>query len=181
VRIGFGINTINNRSNQVDSVGQSRVDYDSTFTRTDFYIAPGLERHLQGSRKLDPYVAANVVLGIRGKSTSSINIETSDTIGVSTVQTDIERAGGTVFGLTATGGFNYFFSKRLSVGAEYSFGFVTRSDGGDFTEVTVSTSNSGAQTVDRTTGSDLTRNTGLAMSSTAGITLSWFFARNPKE
>lgn len=180
-RLGFGVTTVSHRSNQVDSVGQARVDYDSTYSRTDFYIAPGFERHLVGSRRLDPYLGGNVVLGVTGKPTTAINIETSDTIGVSTVKTDIDQSGGTVFGLNVIGGFNYFFSKRLAVGAEYSFGFATRSAGGDFSAVTVDTPVSGGQSVTRVTGSDLTRNTGLAMASTAGITLSWFFARNPKE
>ncbi len=179
-RLGFGVTSASHRTNSVDSVGAASVDYDSTFSRTDFYIAPGIEHHLTGSRRLDPYLGANVVFGAIGKSTTAINVETSDTLGTGTVKTDIDQAGGSIFGINILGGFNYFFSKRLSIGAEYRFGFINRKTGGDFSEVTVTTPVSGASSVQRQTGSDLTRNTGLAMSSTAGITLSWFFARKAK-
>lgn len=180
-RLGFGFNTISHRTNRVDSVGQAEVDFDSTWARTEVYIAPGIEKHFVGSRRLDPYVGASVLLGLTGKTTMAINTSTSDTLGTSTVKTDRERAGGSVFGLTFTGGFNYFVSKRLAIGAEYNFGFYNRRTGGDFSDVTVTTPVSGSGTVSRSTGSDLVRNSGFQVNATGGVTLSWFFARPPKE
>ena len=176
-RAGFGLNSINHNLKTTTTEGDAEIEYDSTFAKTNIYFAPGIEKHLGGTRRLDPYIGANLVFGALGASNIDISLNSTDTLG--TEQTNIaeERAGGFAFGLRAVAGFNYFFSDKLALGAEYQFGFDRVRDGGDFSRSTTVIPVSGSSTSTRETGASTTTTSGFAMQSTAGITLSYFFTR----
>jgi len=177
MRIGFGLNSSSKKFSSVDSLGSALQEYDSTYTQSDFYISPGIEHHMGASKRLDPYIGGRMAFGILGKRKSSSETVFTDTTGTGTRTLDSEMDGGFSFGLHAILGFNYFFTNQLAIGAEYVWGFNSITTGGDFSTVEIDTPISGSSTTTRTTGSARERDAGFVMSSTAGITLSYFFTR----
>ncbi|MEM9024319.1 MAG: outer membrane beta-barrel protein, partial [Bacteroidota bacterium] len=181
VRLGFGLNSNSRDNSSVDSLGNSQVSVDSTISKTDIYISPGFEYHLVGSRRLDPYIGVTATLGLLGSTNVDISRATTDTTGVATLVVDSTRGGGSALGINIITGFNFFVSERLSIGAEYSFGYNWLREGGDYTSNIIEQPISGSQIVTNRRGSDVTTNQGFEVRSTAGITLSYFFARPPRR
>ena len=185
-RAGFGITSWGNKWSSVDSVfiaGPSLVEWDSSFTRVDLFFAPGLEKHFAATSRLDPYMGAELKIGLLGKSTMKSNTITStlDSTG-GTVDVTGKMTGGSSIGVNLIAGFNYFFSNRISIGAEYSWGFNSSSVGGDWSIVTTSLpENASSSTTTREIGSARASTGGFAVGSTAGITLTWFFSQEKKE
>lgn len=103
-----------------------------------FSIRPGFEKHFAGTDRLSPYVGAEIVFM---KSTTKwekdtltqgnytvgpIYDTTSTDITVSApwnVQTLNQKYGSTTFGINLIAGFDYYFTKNLSLGAELTFGY----------------------------------------------------------
>ncbi len=119
-----------------------RVDSatNSTFSGSGFSITPGAEYHLGSeASKLDPYVGAEIPFAIQGASTSEVdlNYTQSNADNAPLYKEDLnivtKRDGGLSVGLSLIGGFNYFFSEKFAIGAEYSIGFLYTKVGGDVT------------------------------------------------
>ena len=184
-RAGFGITSRSDKWSTVDSVftsGPTRVKWDSSSSRVDIYFAPGLEKHFANTGRLDPYIGAELKIGLLGKTKTKSNTVSEDTVGTGTLEVKGELAGGTSLGINLIAGFNYFFSNRIAIGAEYSWGFNSSSIGGDWSTTTIDTpANATSTSTTRAVGSNLTSNSGFLVGSTAGITLSYFFTRNKKE
>ncbi|PCJ82764.1 MAG: hypothetical protein COA57_13040 [Flavobacteriales bacterium] len=176
-RLGLGINANGTKYSTLDSVGTTQVQWDSTFKKTDFFIAPGIEKHLLSTEKLDAYVAAYVEIGLLGKSTMSSKTVTTDTTGTGTRTINAEMPGGWLLSENIVVGLNYFFTKKLSIGAEYGLGLVTSFTGGERVTFTEDIPISGSKTVTKDVGSDVTSGTVFKVNSTAAITLSYFFRR----
>ncbi|MDX1910354.1 MAG: hypothetical protein SFV22_02650 [Saprospiraceae bacterium] len=116
-------------------------------------IAPGVEKHFSGTRRLDPYVGVAVPIIFVGRthSTTISDFEAPD--GDYTKQ-KIERStpGGFGFGLDGLVGVNYYVFNRLSLGIEYKLGFsLVNSSGEEKTKTTVKERvNGGAETTTTT-------------------------------
>lgn len=175
LRMGFGINLLNEKWSWVDSVGSSQVARDSSFKRADVYFSPGYEKHFSSGKNLDPYLASTISLGKIGRTKIRDIITTTDTTGVGISDFTFDMDGGYSIGINLIAGFNYFFSEKISIGAEYGFGINSARYGGDWTKVTINTPASGSQTVKREVGSESVNSTKFKMNSTAGIMLSYFF------
>lgn len=181
IRAGFGLNSFNYNSNVVDSVSNAKVTNDSTYKRTDFFIQPAVEYHFSGTKRLDPFVGAGITMGIVGSQDIQVDISSVDTTGTASLERTYDIPGGFTFGANLIIGFNYFISEQLALGAEYQWGFVSERVGGDFSVVTIEDPISGATQTSRQVGSNRTTDNGFRMSSTAGITLSYFFNRKKKS
>lgn len=180
-RLGLGIKIASDKWSTVDSVGSELVEWDSTFKKVDIYVAPGIEKHFLSAARLDPYVGMDIRFGKLGKSTMTSDKATTDTLGTGTLEIDRTLAGGISMGLNLIAGFNYFFSHKICIGAEYSWGFMTSSNGGDWRTTIIDTpADSPVSTTTNTIGSNILSTTGFAFGSTAGITLSYFFTRDKK-
>ncbi|MBL4624503.1 MAG: hypothetical protein JKY42_05125 [Flavobacteriales bacterium] len=183
VRIGFGLTSINEKYQSVDSVGTTFVEWDSTYSRTDIYISPGFEKHLYASDRLDPYVGVSINAGKVGRAKMKGITLVTDTSGTSSGTDQYEvngtQDGGFLFGVNLITGFNYFISERLSIGAEYSWGYNIVRIGGNWTQIDTYTPVNGNTTSNKEQGAFLTTFSNLGVNSTAGITLSYFFG-NPR-
>jgi hypothetical protein len=175
LRLTLGIKTINNKWTTEDSVGQALVNVDSTEKRMDISFALGYERHLGNFKRLDPYLGAEIAVGIIGKYKVNANTTITDATGVSTIQRVIQQDGGTSFGINLITGFNYFIVKKLALGAEYGLGYTTSVMGGDVSESVVNTPASGAATSEFTKGVNQLNSSGVNVNSTFGIILSYYF------
>lgn len=151
-RLGLGINSINNKNSNSDSlaffsgyVGANQVysAAEGTTKRFDVYLAPGIEKHFAGGDKVDPYFGAEIVIGMVGKTTLDSTNEAASDLYARSYALDQETEGGFGFGINLVAGFNYFFARKIALGAEVSWGFNTLTSGGD-TKTTTTAVNSGA-------------------------------------
>jgi hypothetical protein len=180
LRFGLGLKTISNNWSSEDSISLSSGNralqqIDSTEKRFDFSIAVGMEKHLGNTKRLDPYLAGEMVIGRIGSTKIDAGTDITDVTGTQKIQRIIQQDGGFTFGLNAIAGFNYFFSERISIGAEVNMGYLYSSVGGDQSESLVDTPVSGSQVTSFTSSKSKSSTKGFGVSSTAGLMLSFFF------
>ena len=179
LRLGLGLRSVNNNWFNQDSInvtaGRALQVIDSTEKRFDFSISLGFEKHLGNTRRLDPYVGGELSIGRIGATKINTNTDITDATGTRTIQRIIQRDGGANFSLNAIAGFNYFFAERISIGAEFSLGYLYSSVGGDESESLVDTPVSGSQVSTFIDRKAKTSKKGFDVNSTAGLMLSFFF------
>ncbi len=139
IRVNFSLNTSSNTEvtqQEVDSIDQEKLE--TTTSSFMLGIAPGYEMHLGSSKSVDPYVGAT--LPIRLKSTtyeeqrqSGDDVETltvsngTKASGAPAQPGNFNRAGYFSFGLRLVSGVDYYFAKNIYLGAEFGYGFESRS------------------------------------------------------
>ena len=180
LRIGLGLKSVSNNWNRGDSISlgsgnRAWKEVDSTETRLDFSVSVGMEKHLGTTRRLDPYVGGQLAIGRIGGTKIDGKTSITDITGTEKIDRVIERDGGFNFSLSAIAGFNYFFSERISIGAEFSLGYGYSSVGGNESESEVNTPVSGSQVSNFVVRESSTSNSGIDINSTAGLMLSFFF------
>ena len=180
LRLGLGLKSINNNFSTEDSISLSTGNralqtVDSTESRFDFSISVGMEKHLGKTRRLDPYVAGEIVVGRIGGTNLTTSTDITDVTGTRTIRQTIQQDGGFTFGLNAIAGFNYFFAERISIGAEINLGYVYTTSGGDQSESLVDTPVNGQEINSFVSSVDRASTRGFVINSTAGLTLSFFF------
>ena len=177
LRLGLGLNLNNQKWSWVDSLGSppAQVSRDSSYKRTDFYFSPGYEKHFLSGKNLDPYLAAALQIGKIGRTKITDKTLTVDTNGTSTIDINYNKEGGYLFGLNLIAGFNFFFSEKIALGAEYGFGVNTSRYGGDWNKSTVTKPANGTPSSKREVGSESVNSTKMKMNSMAGIMLSFYF------
>ncbi len=94
-------------------------------------LSPGIERHFDGTRRLDPYVGVAVSVAVAGRLKET---EVDDDINANDTwfkrETQRSQPGGFGIGLDGLVGINFFVAERLSVGIEYGLGFSILRFGG---------------------------------------------------
>jgi hypothetical protein len=180
LRIGLGLKSVSNNTFTADSVsigagGQALQEIDSTESRFDFSISAGVEKHLGTTRRLDPYVGAELTIGRIGATKINTDTDISGATGTRTIQRIIQQDGGFNYSLRAIAGFNYFFAERISVGAEFGLGYIYSAVGGDQSESVVDTPVSGSQISEFTDSKNKSTSKGFDVNSSVGLMLSFFF------
>ena len=176
LRLGLGVNISSRKTSMEDSikVDQQLMSTDSVYSQSAYSVSVGLEKHLGETKRLDPYIGAQATLGFIGKTKIDVDTKIDGPTGETTINRDYTLDGGFMVGVYAIGGFNYFIAKKFSVGAEYLFGFTSINRGGNYSDITVTTTQStSGSTVDK--GSISTRNNTVNASGQVNITLSYFF------
>lgn len=177
IRAGFGLTTNRQKSMRKDSLRQipAFVEFDSLFSRSDVAISFGVEKHLDHLRRLDPYFGGELLFQIIGKENVSYNRNETTTAGTTSLEGERKVDGGFGIGLYGIAGFNYFITERISLGAEYRFGYNFLKTGGNFSESEITTPPSGSVTSVFNKGTAEERISGFAVNSTANIIFSIFF------
>ena len=110
------------------SFNTTSPDPDTKTRAIEFSIAPGLEKHFAGTNRLSPYVAAELLIGLRsahaemdGPGNSEIEVKGSFGPG------DNSNRGFFLVGLGAVGGCDFYVAKHLFVGYELSMELSNRS------------------------------------------------------
>lgn len=88
-------------------------------------LRPGIEKHFAGTDRLSPYIGAELDFAIKmstKKEDGQYNGKLGETPEVYTKKTT-GKDGFMRIGVNAVAGFDYFFAKKLYVGAEFGFGF----------------------------------------------------------
>ena len=181
LRIGFGINYLNQKTFNEDSVTIASTGSrafqvkDSSVSRFDFKVSVGIEKHLGSSKRLDPYVGGELSIISIGATKTNADTDIKDVTGTAKEKTIIRQDGGIGIGLLGVAGFNFFLYKNLSIGAEFGYGLVYTKDGGDYSVSNVVTPVSGEQTSSFSNGKAGTSQTNIGATPTGGIMLSFFF------
>lgn len=104
-----------------------------------FSIRPGFEKHFAGTDRLSPYLGAEIVFSssktkisrdtiVASNFTGTVYDTSSVDLSVSapwTTQTLGTSYGSKTFGVNLIAGMDYYFTKNLSLGAEFGFGFYS--------------------------------------------------------
>ena len=180
LRLGLGLKSVKNNTFTGDSISiasgnRALKEVDSTETRFDFSIALGFEKHLGTTRRLDPYVGGELRVGKIGATKIDAKTEITDVTGTQKIDRIIQQDGGFNYSLSAIAGFNYFFAERISIGAEFSLGYLYSSVGGDESESLVDTPVSGSQITSFVDRDNKSSSKGFDVNSTAGLMFSFFF------
>lgn len=180
IRLGLGLTSIRNNNFKADSISlpsgnRAWREVDSIETRFDFSLAVGYEMHFKGTKRLDPYLGAELIIGRIGNTKINASTTIIDKLGTQKIQRIIQQDGGFAFGLNVVSGFNFFLVERLSIGAEVNLGYLFSSLGGDQSESLVDTPVSGTQTTSFINSKNGISKRGFDVNSSAGLLLSYFF------
>lgn len=158
-----------------DSVGKDLVQFDSTARRSQISFRPGVEYHLKGTKRLDPYAAADLEFGIVGGLKIGSTTSTRDTTGTALLTRTITEDGGYTLGAKMSFGMNYYISPKIFVGAEYGFGFYNITTGGDRQEVAQYVPVSGTQQTTRILSSNRVTQSNFFVDPMIQLTFGYFF------
>lgn len=180
LRLTLNVNSDRLKATAEDSItngagNRALQQVDSSVTRFDFSVGIGYEKHLAGTRRLDPYFAGELTIGRIGGTKTDVNTEVTDVTGADKTQQIIQRDGGLNFSLGAIAGFNYFVAAKLSLGAEFGLGYTYSKVGGDWSESVVNTPANGSQTSTFELGKDANATSAIGVNSSGRIILSYFF------
>lgn len=175
LRLGLGIDFRNYKNEVADSVGLSLVTGDSLNRMTTFNISGGIEKHLESSNRLDPYVFGQLNLTFVGKEVTEINAAVNTSAGTGRVEQTIKTDGGFGIGLVVGGGLNYFIAKRFSLGTELGLVLQYSNIGGTTSNNTITTPINGNSSSDFKTSDDQVKLTEIKVNTNALINLSYFF------
>jgi len=177
LRAGVGLQSNWYNMQRTDSLGASQVRRDTSFSQPTLSLSLGIEKHLGNSPRFDPYIGAEVALGIIGKQRVSSFTIVNDTTGEDITEMEYIEDGGAQVSLRGLAGFNFFVYPKLSIGAEYGFMCYFATQGGDWRRTVISTPISGVTSSTRQLGSNRTQQIGYEVDNTVTLTLSYFFAR----
>lgn len=175
VRVGFAPVIMSFHELSTDSVGKDLLEFDSTARQAAFSIRPGIEYHLKGTNRLDPYLALDGEAGIIGKFNAGAVTNITDTTGTATFRRTITEAGGYSLGAKASLGMNFFIAKNFALGLEYGMGVNYLVTGGDRQEVLQSDPVSGVETTKRELSSSRKFDTQFIVDPNVQFTISYFF------
>jgi hypothetical protein len=145
-RVGLGINSVRlhivseNETNGVNGTGYSNemTHNDSVIAQMNFVLSLAVEKHMGDMEKLDPYVGAGFGIGMIGKTKTSFDSEitgsdTADATNHTEITTNTTNTNGGGFGLVLNifGGFRYFFTDHMAIGAEIGWGYGSVKLNGD--------------------------------------------------
>jgi outer membrane protein W len=98
-----------------------------------FTLAPGYEKHFEGTSKLSPYVGGQLSLGLSGGgSTEFTNATGDDGEGFGAGNKSLIKSGSTFsFGLSTYMGADYYITDGVFVGAEFGLNLFSLSSTGE--------------------------------------------------
>lgn len=175
LRAGFGLNVNRFKREQIDSIGANLIERDSLISNFKLNFSVGIEKHLKSSKRLDPFIFAQIDLTFIGKTNTDAETRTSSQIGTSSVLREIKEDGGIAFGIQTGGGFNYFLAENFSIGTELALRFLTVSQGGTISDNTSTTAVNGTITGNFSSRENQVNTTNIDVQTIAQINISYFF------
>jgi hypothetical protein len=139
-RLAFNINNFRKDNGQSNVYGTNPIENSDVKKSTTFSINLGLENHFTGTRRLSPYIGAEIAFGVKDAS-ETINTKQSTTEikggWQSTQVIQYNNGNGTYYytnifnteigfqsyGINLVTGFDYYVSKNFYFGYEMLFGY----------------------------------------------------------
>ncbi|PZR41394.1 MAG: hypothetical protein DI538_01300 [Azospira oryzae] len=134
LRIGFNFTSSKDNSDVSNPYGNSPYTYTNTSKTSTVSLNGGIEKHFKGTKRLSPYVGAE--LSLANKSSSQETSTGNSTLKVKGAwQTYTYNGNGLTatyserayfkFGVNLVCGFDYYFAKNFYAGYEFLFQFNT--------------------------------------------------------
>lgn len=175
LRGGFGISVNSVKRESADSSGVFLIEVDSSRSNYNVNISGGIEKHLTASKRLDPFVFAQIDLTFIGKTKTDSERRIISTAGTNTTTREITADGGLAFGLQAGGGFNYFLGQRFSIGSELALRLQYVKLGGTTSDNTTVKAGNVSTTSSFVSREDITKTTTINVQTDLLINVSYFF------
>lgn len=139
LRLGININTLDSALNYGNPYG-TQANFNSDERKsTSFGLSIGIEKHFKGTKRLSPYIGADLFWGTKSASQEMRNSASTTTVKngwlnyqyvqsltppyyYSTVINMIEGAYNR-FGISAVAGFDYYVAKNFFLGYEFNLGY----------------------------------------------------------
>jgi hypothetical protein len=104
----------------------------NTFTTFSLALAPGIEKHFDGTDRLSPYVGVEIGYGMLNRSYAQEYWGSNDLDNIGQLEkyivwTQTLAQSATVIGLNLLSGFDFYISDALYLGAEAGLGFYSTS------------------------------------------------------
>lgn len=126
VRAGLGLGSRKEEINTVllqNTPNQYTVNEKETVSSKTFSV--GIEKHFSGTERLSTYVGADILLGFTGATYDKSQTNNGNTTSIvgGTNGINLNGNGSSSFGLRATVGADYYFTKKLYLGVEVGLGY----------------------------------------------------------
>lgn len=136
-RLGFNVSASSDKD-KFYGVGADQGKSGEQITRsTGLLLNLGIEKHFNGTPRLSPYIAGDLLFGVMGQSMKMEN--TDGTVYVNQVSSKVTGPGTFSFGIRGVVGADYYIAKHVYLGAEAGLGCVTSIEGKTKTTTTVGT------------------------------------------
>lgn len=175
LRVGIGLNSFNAKREQSETVNEVTTEMDSTASQTTFNLSGGIEKHLTGTRRLDPFIFAQADFSFIGKPKFETETRVTTSVGTTTDKRVATSDGGIGVALNLGGGFNYFLAKSFSIGSEVYFSVQYAREGGTTSITDTQTDINGNTTSAFLDVDDSQSQTIIDVNPVANINISYFF------
>jgi len=139
-RFAFNINDVNKENGQSNAYGTNPIETTDIKKSTSIGANLGFENHFSGTRRLSPYIGAEIAYGFKDVSETIDTKQSTTEIkgGWQSIQVvQYNNGNGTYYGTTITNteigfksyginlitGFDYYISKNFYFGYEFLFGY----------------------------------------------------------
>lgn len=133
-RLGFNVSASSEKDKFYGTAGQ---EGEKVTRNTGFLLNLGIEKHFNGTPRLSPYVAGDLLFGIAGQSSKMDN--TDGSIFVNQFSSKVTGPGTFSFGIRGVVGADYYIAKHVYLGAEAGLGVLNSIEGKTKTTTTVGT------------------------------------------
>ncbi|WP_300598755.1 hypothetical protein [Niabella sp.] len=133
-RLGFGLSSVRNTKNLYDPSDDAHKGTFKT-SQTDFLVNLGVEKHFEGTDRLSPYVGGDLLLSVANKKTEFNDATIGGTAYAKDNSGSVKGPGSVGFGVRAVAGADYYIAKRVFLGAEAGFGFLSTKKGKTTTNI----------------------------------------------
>ncbi|MDB4920622.1 MAG: hypothetical protein JWQ54_2605 [Mucilaginibacter sp.] len=150
LRLGFNLSKKDSTSNFNNPYGVNSSFYNDSRHTTTYGVNFGFEKHLAGTRRLSPYIGADVYYAKKSSNQTIVNNQSTTTVsggwlsysynGNATIQT-VQENGYSRYGVNLISGFDFYIAPHFFFG--YEFGFDLSKKNYDNVNVTVTGQGSG--------------------------------------
>ncbi len=129
LRVGFNFNSSKNDSDVSNAYGTNPYKYQSNRTTSTFSLNTGIEKHFRGTKRLSPYVGAELSIVSKsssqeyGDATFTTKIDGAWQVGGNNGLYSYDERAYFRYGMNLICGFDYYFAKNFYVGYEFLFQF----------------------------------------------------------
>jgi hypothetical protein len=142
LRLGLTAESISSKDEQINPYGTTPTTFKQKRSSTTLGLNLGFERHLKGTRRLSPFIGADIAFANRSSEQETTNNQLVTTIkgawstvtlvpvflpgGGTTYQqiTQPDQLAYTQIGLNLVSGFDFYISRSFFFGYEFNFGFT---------------------------------------------------------
>ena len=125
LRLGLDIRLHSNKSEPINS-NNPNVNDESKMSYSQFGLMPGIEKHFGNWERFSPYIGAEI--GFTSKSSKSTYTDNDPPVTTTEYKGAWDGSGTqrgfTSFGFNILAGADFYFTKKIYLGAEIGFGYV---------------------------------------------------------